>query len=267
MIHHTVQQGSAEWHRLRATIPTASNFDRLITPAKWERTKGETWRNFQLELLANRIFGLSAEAQFSSSAMEHGREWEPIARAAYEFERGVEIADGGFWTDDAMTYGASPDGLIGDDGLIEFKNPENPKVHLSALLDSLEYADMGEGWTATVARGAEVTGFLRDHWAQVQGQLLVTGRSWCDLVCNFSRLPMVVVRVHPNHIYQELLRDCLSDFCFAVEGLTEKAQALGWYKKPGRVVAPNALDMTDDDVELVIGHLRKTNSIQTSRTQ
>lgn len=257
MIHHTVQQGSQEWHELRSTIPTASEFDRLITPAKWEPTKGDTRRGFQLELLANRIFGIAVGGQFTSSAMEHGREWEPIARAAYEFDRGVEIQDGGFWTDDAMTYGASPDGLIGDDGLIEFKNPESPKVHLSALLDSLEYDTRQADWTATVYRGADITGVLRDHWAQVQGQLLVTGRQWCDLVCNCSRLPMVVVRVHPNPYYQDLLRRSLKDFCESLEVLVEEAKARGWYRELAPVVVQDGLGITDADVDKLVASLWK----------
>lgn len=239
MIHHTVDQGSQEWHNLRSVIPTASNFDRLITPAKWDPTKGETRRNFQLELLANRIFGLSEGEQFSSSAMEHGREWEPIARAAYEFERGVEIQDGGFFTDDNQRYGASPDGLIGDDGLIEFKNPQDPKVHLAALLDLLEYDTKPTDWTATVTKGADVTGLLRDHWAQVQGQLFVTERKYCDLVCNFSRLPIVVVRVYPNHVYQEILKAAIEDFCESMELLVEEANARGWYRNPQPMVVEN----------------------------
>ena len=252
MIHHTVQQGGAEWHRLRSTIPTASNFDRLITPAKWEPTKGDTRRGFMLELLANRIFGLSVENQFSSSAMDHGREWEPIARAAYEFERGVEIEDGGFFTDDAMTYGASPDGLIGDEGLIEFKNPENPKVHLAALLDLIDYESMPPDWTATAQKGISVNGFVRDHWAQVQGQLMLTGRKWCDLVCNFSRLPMVVVRIYPNPTYQTLLADVLMWFCEDLETLMDEAKTRGWYRKPEPMVVEDALGFTDDDIETIV---------------
>jgi hypothetical protein len=236
MIHHTVSQGGEEWHRLRSTIPTASCFDRLITPAKWKPTKGETRRGYMIELLANRIFGLATADQFSSAAMDHGRQWEPIARAAYEFERGVEIQDGGFWTDDAMTYGASPDGLIGEDGLIEFKNPENPKVHIAALYDLKEYEKQPFDWTQSAIFGGEVTGFVRDHWAQVQGQLLVTRRAWCDLVCNFSRLPMVVVRVYPNPLYQQLLSSALAEFCGSLEAVTVDAKARGWYRERGPVV-------------------------------
>lgn len=257
MIHHSVTQGSQEWHELRSTIPTASNFERLLTPAKWDATKGESRRNFQLELLANRIFGLPAGEMVGVSALAHGREWEPIARAAYEFERGVTIEDGGFWTDDAMTYGASPDGLIGEDGLVEFKNPESPKVHLSALLDSLEYATKAEDWTANVKVGSEITGFLRDHWAQVQGQLYVTGRQWCDLVCNFSRLPMVVVRVYPNPTYQALLATALADFCESLALLVEESKRLGWYRVATVIVTSDEFGLADDEAEALIAALTK----------
>jgi hypothetical protein len=230
VIHHQIQQGSEIWHDLRSVIPTASNFHRLIQPAKWEPTKGDTRRGYQLELLANRIFGLAPGDQFSTAAMDHGREWEPIARAAYEFERGVEIQDAGFFTDDAETYGASPDGLIGDDGLIEFKNPQSPKVHLSNLLDAIDYDTMPPDWTAAAQKGIAVNGFVKDHWAQVQGELLVTGRQWCDLVSNFSRLPMVVVRIYPNPVYQELLSSALVTFSMEMHYLLHEAKERGWYK-------------------------------------
>lgn len=230
MIHHTVRQGSEEWHDLRSIIPTASNFHRLITPAEWKVTAAATRRTFQIELLSHRIFGLPPGDQFSSAAMDHGRQWEPIARAAYEFERSVEIEDGGFFIDDSESYGASPDGLIGSNGLIEFKNPAGPNVHLSALLDSIGYDSRPSDWTARVQLGSDVTGFVRDHWAQTQGQLLVTGREWCDLVCNFSRLPMVVVRIYPNPVYQAILSECLDTFCRELRSLAEAAQTRGWYK-------------------------------------
>lgn len=260
MIRHDVEQGSAEWHDLRSVIPTASNFDRLITPAKWEPTKGDTRRNFMLQLLSNRIFGLDPAAQFTSSAMEHGREWEPIARAAYEFDRGVTIQDGGFWTDDQQRYGASPDGLIGDDGLVEFKNPASPAVHLANFFDDVSlYAPRRERWTVDVSAGA-ITGFLRDHWVQVQGQLFVTGRSWCDLVSNFSRLPMVVVRVHRNETFLGLLEAALSEFCTELETTTEFAKTQGWIKPRRPVLVNDGIEefgVSDADVDAMIDELKK----------
>ena len=260
MIHHTVEQGSQQWHNLRSVIPTASNFDRLITPAKWEPTKGDTRRGYQLELLANRIFGLPDEL-VGVSALAHGREWEPIARAAYEFERGVQIQDGGFFTDDNQRYGASPDGLIGDDGLVEFKNPESPKVHLAALNDDLEYSAKHHYWTAHVNNGSELTGFIRDHWAQSQGQLYVTERVWCDLVCNFSRLPMVVVRIYRNPVYIGILAAALDAFCADMADLEAKAKQHGWLKEKTPLVMPGPmgdLGITDDDVERLLAARRSS---------
>lgn len=254
MIQHLVTQGSQQWHHLRSTIPTASNFDRLVSPAKWAPTKGEALRNFALEVLANRIFGLAPEDQFSSAAMAHGREWEPIARAAYEFERGVVIEDGGFFTDDAEAYGASPDGLIGEHGLVEFKNPASPKVHLAALYDCMDLGQRGQYWTEVAASGSDLPGFVRDHWAQVQGQLLVTGRQWCDLVSNFSRLPMVVVRIYPNETYQAILQSALTDFCQSLDRLTKQAKELGWYRETVPMVAGpiGDLGITDEDITKII---------------
>lgn len=257
MKHYTVEQGSQEWHALRSVIPTASAFDRLITPAKWEPTKGDTRKGFMLELLANRICGISVDDLFSSAAMDHGREWEPIARAAYEFEQGVEIQDGGFFTDDEGRYGASPDGLIGDDGLIELKNPAVPKVHLSALVDCIAYSKRGFDWTEVATDGSDVTGFVRDHWTQVQGQLLVTGRKWCDLVSNFRGFPLVVVRVYPNPAFLDLLQRSLNDFCYALQCLTETARERGWYKPTQPQVVEDGLGITDADVDALIARQRE----------
>ncbi len=262
MIHHSVSQGSVQWHDIRSVMPTASNFDRLITPAKWEPAKGEAIRKFQLELLANRIFGVAPEDQFSSAAMEHGREWEPIARAAYEFERNVTIEEGGFFTDDTESYGASPDGLIGDDGLVEFKNPAGPHVHLAALLDLSMYESQPGEWTTLASKGSEVNGFVRDHWAQVQGQLFVTQRSWADLISNFSRLPMVVVRIYPNPTYFGILEAALYNFCSDLRNLVEQAKAEGWYKQRRPVVVQDGIEslgLTDADVETIIARRTKAH--------
>lgn len=257
MKHYTVKQGSQEWHALRSVIPTASAFDRLITPAKWEPTKGDTRRNFMLELLANRICGISVDDLFSSAAMDHGREWEPIARAAYEFERGVEIQDGGFFTDAAGRYGASPDGLIGDDGLIELKDPQVPRVHLSALVDCMSYSRRAENWTKIVVSGSEVTGFVRDHWVQTQGQLLVTERRWCDLVSNFRGFPLVVVRIYPNQTFQHFLSDALNAFCSDLADLTHIAEVNGWYRPRQPFVVEDGLGITDADVDALIARQRE----------
>ncbi len=265
MIHHSVTQGSVQWHDIRSVMPTASNFDRLITPAKWEPAKGEAIRKFQLELLANRIFGVAPEDQFSSAAMEHGREWEPIARAAYEFERNVTIEEGGFFTDDTESYGASPDGLVGDDGLVEFKNPAGPHVHLAALIDNIGYiseAAMSPLWTAQITNTSNIKGFLRDHWAQVQGQLFVTRRDWADLICNFARLPMVVVRIYPNPTYFGILKAALEAFCGDLRKLVEQAKAEGWYKQRRPVVVQDGIEslgLSDADVETIIASRTKAH--------
>jgi len=189
MIHHPVKQGSDEWHDLRVGIPTASEFDRIITPAKWEPVKGDTRRKFLIELLAQRVFGLSEK--FGTAAMNHGKEWEPIARATYESLHGVDVGECGICINDAGTIGASPDGFVGEEGSIEIKSPANHEVHLASLIDSLQYERLARVeplWTAT-AKAGEITGFLRDHWIQTQGQMYVSGRKWTDLISNFARLP------------------------------------------------------------------------------
>lgn len=233
MRHEPCKQGGPEWHALRLGIPTASNFDRLITPAKWEPTKGDTRRDYLVELLTERILnGQIPGHDFSSAAMDHGKEWEHIARAAYELQHDLDIEDCGICLSDDGRYGASPDGFVGEFGSVEFKNPESIKVHVEALLDYEDYSRKAQDdplWTATAKPGS-FSGFLRDHWVQTQGQMYVSGRQWTDLVSNFAGLPMVVVRVYPNVDFMERLAAALKLFTDDLYNYTDLATRLGWLK-------------------------------------
>ena len=149
-----IEQGSPEWHQLRLGIPTASNFDKIIT------STGElsaTLPKYALEL-ASQYLILEPEIGYCNEAMLRGKELEPLARQAYQeavFEKVEEVAF--IRCDD---YGYSPDGLVGDDGLIEIKCP-NQTTHTKYLLDNK---------------------LPIDYKAQVQGGLLASGREWCDFV-------------------------------------------------------------------------------------
>lgn len=183
-----IEQGTPEWHGLRLGIPTASCFDKIVTPAKGDlSTQSSAYLH---ELLAEWLSGEPGDS-FSSRWTERGTELEPEARAFYSFERDVDVEQVGFvFGDETRMFGASPDGLIGDDGMLELKNPK-PSTHLGYLL---------AGKLPTTYR------------AQVQGSLMVTGRQWCDFVSYCPNLPPLIVRVERDVEFIAKLRAALETF-------------------------------------------------------
>lgn len=148
-----VEQGTEEWDAARCGVISASNFSKVLAGGK-----GLTRRAYMVQLVAERLSG-NPTPSFSNAAMEWGTETEPQARAAYELNQEVEVKHVGFYKFDDWV-GCSPDGEVGDDGLVEIKCP-NTVTQVDTFLK-------GE--------------FPATHNNQVQGQLLVTDRQWCDFV-------------------------------------------------------------------------------------
>ncbi len=159
-------QGSPEWLRARAGVFTASCFSDLMAMTK----SGPSTSRARLitKLAIERITG-EAQSGFQNEAMRRGNELEPFARAAYEAETGVLVQTVGLALHDEFDFvGASMDGLVGDDGLVEFKCPDSQDKHVQALRD-----------------GAHA----QEYALQIQGQLWVSGRQWCDAVSFDPRFP------------------------------------------------------------------------------
>jgi hypothetical protein len=197
MIIHNVEQGSPEWLAARLSIPTSSEFDRIVTPKGKLSAQSD---KYLYRLLAEWITGAPLE-DVQTEWMIRGHELESEAVSSYEFERGVACQKVGFITNDDGTVGTSPDRLVGDDGLLELKCP-SPAIHV--------------GYMISRSLGTE-------YWPQVQGQLLLTGREWCDIQSYHPQFPSVIIRVKPDEGYQEALREALR--CF-VEDLTRLKQEL-----------------------------------------
>ncbi len=194
-------QGSAEWHALRVGKVTASRVADVIARTKsgW----GASRANYMAELIAERLTGEPAE-KFTNAAMAWGTEKEPDARAAYEFFRDAQVAEVGFIEHPSILMaGASPDGLVGDAGLVEIKCP-NTATHLDTLLTQ-----------AIPAR----------YVTQMTWQMACAGRAWCDFVSFDPRLPetmsLFVKRVERDDSLIASLEKDVSDF------LDELAQKLG----------------------------------------
>jgi hypothetical protein len=138
MIIIDCEQGTEEWFKARLGIPSASNFNKIITPAKLEPSRSAD--GYINKLVAEWLTG-KPEETFQSEAMANGVITEEEARDFYAFKFDSDIKQVGFCLEDAKRFGCSPDGLIGDDGGLEIKCP-TAGVHLGYLLANkvpLEY--------------------------------------------------------------------------------------------------------------------------------
>jgi predicted phage-related endonuclease len=181
-------QRSPEWFSARCGIPTTSSFDNIFTPTG-DPTKKDRSDRYKNMLLAEWLAG-GAVQTYQSKWMERGAELEEAAKGDYEFIQDQEITEVGFCLHESGDFGCSPDGLIGEDGLVEIKVPA-PHTHISYLL-----ADK----------------FPAQYIPQVQGQLLVTGRKWCDFVSWNPGLDTFVIRVERDELYIADLRVALTKF-------------------------------------------------------
>ena len=170
-----IQQGTDEWLALRRGVITASTIGKLIT-STGKVASNDTSRTQLLQLLAERITGES-EPSFYNDDMARGHLLEPLARDLYA-ESFDPVVECGFITADfdGTTIGYSPDGLVGDDGLIEIKAPR-PKGHLRSLLSGEVPAE---------------------YMAQLMTGLAVTGRRWIDYISYAPGLPLFVQRCEPD---------------------------------------------------------------------
>ena len=196
---HGVQQNTFEWLKIRSGIPTASEFDRIMTKGgeKSKSTQSKQAPAYMNELLSERLMGHPTQ-QKSTKWMERGQELEGDALAYYEFQRGVSVEKIGFVTNDAGNIGCSPDCLVGNDGLLEIKCPSEG-VHVSYLLEDVGAADQ--------------------YKHQTQGQLWITGRKWVDIVSYHPEMPSALYRVERDHEFIELLSLHVSVFVNCLESL------------------------------------------------
>lgn len=159
------EQGTIEWLRARAGKVTASRVADVV--AKTKTGWGASRANYAAQLIAERLTGEPAET-YSNAAMAWGTATEPQARASYAFHYDAEVVEIGFCEHPRIAMsGASPDGLIGLDGLVEIKCP-NTATHIETLLNG------------------KVPG---KYNTQMQWQMACLERDWCDFVSFDPRLP------------------------------------------------------------------------------
>lgn len=189
-----ILQGTPEWHQARLGCLTASRANDAVA--------GKTtaaYQNYLWQLVAERLTG-QQEDSYTNADMQRGTEKEPIARAAYEAHTGNFVTQTGFWLHPTIQWlGASPDGLVGDDGLIEIKCPRT-STHL-------QYRKANKPPTK--------------YTRQMMVQLMCTGRKWVDFVSFDDRLPtdrqLFIVRFEPKQEDLDELQKSLIEFLAEVE--------------------------------------------------
>jgi len=183
-------QGSDEWLDQRRGMMTASVVGQLITPKTIKPAANDTSRALTTLLAAERITGWT-DPVYVSDDMFRGTMDEPIARALYA-RHYAPVVECGFMVRDDWGYsiGYSPDGLVGDDGLIEVKSRRAKTQLMTIVADEVPLSNM----------------------AQIQCGLLVSGRAWCDYLSYCGGMPMWRKRVTPDQRWAEAIVEAVQTF-------------------------------------------------------
>ena len=194
--YRNLVQGSDEWLKIRLGLLTASEMKLILTPTL-KIANNEKTRTHLYELMAQRITGY-VEPHYISDDMLRGHEDEVDARIVYA-QNIAPVQDIGFLTNNKLgfTIGYSPDGLVGDTGLIETKS-RRQKYQVQTVLDHI--VD-GEGATIPA-----------EFLLQCQTGLLVSEREWLDFISYSGGLPMVVIRVYPDEQVQDAIINAATEF-------------------------------------------------------
>lgn len=174
------EQGSNEWFAARLGRPSASMFSKFITSAGKASTSADSYIN---ELIAERLTGLRVPI-YVNEHMERGTRLEPEAREMYEFVTDQKVTEYGFILDDSEEFGCSPDGLVGEDGGIEIKCPADSTM---------------------IGYHRNNKSFINKYKQQIMGCMMITGRSWWDLMAYSETIPHLIVRVERDDEYIEKL--------------------------------------------------------------
>ncbi|AVX04193.1 exodeoxyribonuclease (lambda-induced) [Maritalea myrionectae] len=203
-----VVQGSPEWFQARLGMVTASKIVDVMSKGRGN-AESVTRKNYMAQLVAERLSGQASEG-FTNAAIEWGNECEPQARATYEVLTDRSVQEVGFIPHPSITMaGASPDGLVGDKGLIEIKCP-NTATHIETMrADKID----------------------RKYALQMQWQMECTGREWCDFVSFDPRLPanasLHIIRVDCDEELQSEIRKAVTTFLEELNALETELRQRG----------------------------------------
>lgn len=193
-IHHNVDQGTPEWLALRLGKPTASNMAVILAT---DPKKRATRDKYLYKLAAERVSGI-VEETYKNQYMQMGNELEPLARDAYIAKTDNEVAQVSFI--DCDTWGASPDGLIGDNGCIEIKCRIG-SVQVETLLDDC---------------------VPPENLPQIHAVLLASDRQWCDYVSYSKGMKLYVRRIERSAEWDARITEALSKFQSDLDSIVSK---------------------------------------------
>jgi putative phage-type endonuclease len=194
------EQRSPLWFESRLGVATASRFKDIM--ARTRTGYSAQRKNYMAELVSERLTGASQD-NYQSQAMQWGVENEDTALLEYSLLTNVEVEQTSLWLHDTLKAGASPDGLVSDDGIVEIKCP-NTATHIETL---------------------QKRSVPSQYWSQVQGQLWITERLWCDFISYDPRLPanaqLIVLHVERDEEYIAKLEQEVKEFLQEVDDQVE----------------------------------------------
>lgn len=182
------EQGTLEWHLDRLGVPSASMFSKIISSTGKASTQA---KDYMRQLLADWVANEPVDPMRPTQAMIDGTELEADARVRYEIATGNDVEECGFcFLNEDKLIGMSPDGLVGDDGLLEIKCPKGKTLVGYILDDKLPTA----------------------YVQQVQGQLWISGRQWCDFFSYHPKVGHFLHRVERDDEYIDVMDQLTSKF-------------------------------------------------------
>jgi len=206
MIIDTAIQGSDEWLQSRAGVITASSFTKVMSKGRGS-APSKTRETYMIEKATETLTGNAITGGFKSDAMQRGNDMEGEAREYYQMLSGGSVDEVGLiYLNELKRIGASVDGLVGDEGLVEIKCP-SLAVHVRYLMD-----------------GVMPAAYLK----QVQGQMWVTGRKWCDFISYApdSHKMNFMIRVERDEEFIKTISKSVYAFIGDLDVLTEKLREL-----------------------------------------
>jgi putative phage-type endonuclease len=202
-----MEQRSESWFQERCGTATASKFADIMTLIKSGESAAR--KNYRALLVAERLTGIPTES-FTSQAMQHGIDNEELARLEYSLITGNDVAEAFFEKHPTLEAGASPDGYVGEDGLVEIKCP-NTATHIETL---------------------KTKKIPKQYYWQIMGQLWITGRKWCDYLSYDPRLPenaqLVLIRVERD---EQAIKDLEIEIASFLRTVDEEVEFIKNYKE------------------------------------
>lgn len=221
-IYRDLVQGTDEWIALRIGLLTASETKKIITPATLKYASNDKERAYVYEIAAQRINNY-IEPSYVDDNMLRGSLDESTARDLYS-KHISPVEQVGFIINESLgfKFGYSPDGLVGDDGLIEIKSSKQ-SIHLQRIV------------------GNKIPD---EHIIQIQTGLFVSGRKWCDFLNICCGMPMQLIRVYPDEKIQAAIKDC------AIQFKNRVVETIAQYNELSKGFIPTERVIYSDDINI-----------------